>query len=344
MLCRTSTIRHKNSGVSLKTPLLIPSFSSKGFAKSKKDGKSEIGRVLETTNEFLADVFLISAYDIHYGHLPCPTEMSSTPEIIFVDSGGYEVSTDSDYSSVIDPVPNPEPWSIENLESVFDNWPDYIPAVFVSFDHPDERKPFCDQIVAARRLFRGFRHQLTLLLLKPETKNQTTLDSTISSAVANPSELGSFDIVGVTEKELGSKMIDRMSQIARLRRAMDEVQVEVPIHVFGALDPLSVCLYFISGAEVFDGLSWLRYSYNDGLCIYTHNQGVVKYGLHTPDNLVRSRAISDNCYTLQTLQQRMQEFETTGDFDKLAPHAKLLTNAHDSLTTRIKKTLIKSWR
>ena len=42
MLYRTSTIRHRDSGVPLKTPLLIPSFSSKGFAKSKKDGKSDV--------------------------------------------------------------------------------------------------------------------------------------------------------------------------------------------------------------------------------------------------------------------------------------------------------------
>ena len=63
-LCRTSTIRHKSSGVRLRTPLLIPSFSSKGFARSKSDGKSEIGGILATANEFLTEAYLISAYDI----------------------------------------------------------------------------------------------------------------------------------------------------------------------------------------------------------------------------------------------------------------------------------------
>ena len=88
----------------MKTPLLIPSFSSKGFARSKRDGKNEIGKILETAGEFLTEVFLISAYDIYYKHLPCPSELSCTPELIFVDSGGYEISTDRDYSSVIDPL------------------------------------------------------------------------------------------------------------------------------------------------------------------------------------------------------------------------------------------------
>ena len=61
MLCRTSTILHKDSEVSKTTPLLIPSFSSKGFARSKKDGKSEIGKILAMAGEFLTEVFLISA-------------------------------------------------------------------------------------------------------------------------------------------------------------------------------------------------------------------------------------------------------------------------------------------
>ena len=291
MLCKTSTIRHKDSGVSLTTPLLIPSFSSKGFARSKKDGKSEIGKILETTDEFLTEVFLISAYDIFYKHLPHPSDMSCTPEMIFVDSGGYEISTDCDYSSVIDPVPSPELWKTENLESVLDNWPNHVPAVFVSFDHPDDRKPFTDQVADARRLFRKRLQHLTLLLLKPETKAQKTIKETIKSAMANPEELGKFDIVGVTEKELGRNMIDRMSQIAKLRMAMDEAGVKTPLHIFGALDPLSVCLYYISGAEIFDGLSWLRYGYKNGLCIYTHNLGAVEYGLHASDDLVRLRAL-----------------------------------------------------
>jgi hypothetical protein len=34
---------------------------------------------------------------------------------------------------------------------------------------------------------------------------------------------------------------------------LDEAGVKSPIHVFGALDPLTVCLYFVAGAEVFDG-------------------------------------------------------------------------------------------
>lgn len=339
MLCRTSTILHKDSGVSLRTPLLIPSFSSKGFARSKRNGKSEIGEILAAAGEFLTEAFLISAYDIYYEHLPSPSEMPFTPELVFVDSGGYEISTDYDYSSVMVPLQQSECWTCERLESVYENWPDQIPAILVSFDHPEERKPFAEQVADARRLFRARSQHLTLLLLKPETKEQKTLDRTIRAASADAGELGRFDVIGVTEKELGRTMLDRMAQITKLRLAMNEADVTSPLHIFGALDPLTVCLYFISGAEIFDGLTWLRYAYQNGVCVYTHNQGVMKYDLTITDDNLRSRVFSENYYVLQSLQQRLRDFETTCNFDKLSPHGDLLADAYDSLKTRFKGRL-----
>jgi hypothetical protein len=316
--------------------LLIPSFSSKGFARSKKGEKSEIGNILAASGEFLTEAFLISAYDVFYGHIPKPKELPFTPEFIFLDSGGYEISTDRDYSSVIDPLPAAEPWDLPKLQSVLDEWPDEIPIVIVSYDHPDERKPIAQQVTDARKFFRRYPQHLHLLLLKPEKDTQSLVGDALKSAIADAKQLGSFDLIGVTEKELGRSMLDRMVQIARLRRAMDDVDVHIPIQVFGSLDPLSVCLYYVSGAELFDGLTWIRYGYDEGRCLYTHNLGVLKYGIHVSDNLVKSRAIADNCYCLQDLQRRLREFEATKERDKLSPHQKLIKNACDSLATRLK--------
>jgi hypothetical protein len=338
-LTRTSTIRHKSSDVSLKTPLLIPSFSSKGFARSKGDGKSEIGKILAASGEFLTEAYLISAYDIYYGDIPRPDDLPFTPDLIFLDSGGYEISTDRDYSSVIDPLPAPNDWDVEKLTSVLDAWPAQIPVVIVSYDNPDERHPFSDQVKAARKLVKKYPQHLHLLLLKPETKGQTLLDDTLKATMARASDLGSFDLVGATEKELGRSMLDRMAQIAKLRLAMDEADVTIPIHVFGSLDPLSACLYFLSGAEVFDGLTWIRYAFDDGRCVYTHNFGVLAYGVHERDDRVKARTLAGNYYKLQELQQRLRDFEATENFEKLGPHGQLLSDAFDSLKTRLKGRL-----
>ena len=337
MLCKKSTLRHKDSGITLDTPLLIPSFSSRVFPNSTITRiKSDLRKTFETASEFLTDVLLISAYDIHYGYLPRPTAFPHTTELIFVDSGGYEISESSDYSTVSDRRFRPKPWTIDNLKSVFENWPDEVPAVFVSFDHPDERKPLATQASEARQLFRNHRQHLTLLLLKPETREQTTLKKTINAAVGDAGDLGGFDIIGVAEKELGRTMMERMCEVARLRIAMDNAGVGAPLHVFGALDPLSVCLYYISGAEIFDGLTWIRYAYDEGVCVYKHNFAAKRYGLNVSDDGVQSRCLSDNVYTLADLRERMQVFESTGDFDKLRPHDELVKDASESLQARFK--------
>ena len=336
MLARSSTIRHKPTGVSLETPLLIPSFSSKGFARSKGDRKSEIGKILVATGEFLTETYLISAYDIYYQDLPKPLELPFIPEMIFLDSGGYEISTDRDYASVLDPVPAPEPWDLDKWASVVSDWPDELPLVAVSYDHHDERSSFLEQVELARKRFRNCKGHLHSFLLKPETPSAKTLNQALKSVVSNASELGSFDIIGVTEKELGRSMLERMTQIAKLRIAMNDAEVTAPIHVFGALDPLSVCLYFISGAEIFDGLTWIRYAYNEGRCIYTHNHGALNYGLHVKDDFVKQRAMTENLYCLEDLQRRLREFKITKKFEKLEPHEDFLSNAYDSLKTKLK--------
>lgn len=334
MFRKTSKLTHQASGVAVHTPLLVPSFSSKGFALPNPGGTNEVGRIYEATSEFITETCLISAYDIFHGHLPRPADLPYTPELLFVDSGGYEVSGDYGYSAIARPAVPSRDWTLDDLQSVLAFWPEHVPAVFVNYDHPDIRQPFPGQVSDAIALFSTLPNHLSLFLLKPETKSQRLLDKAIAAATACPASLSSFDIVGVTEKELGSTMLKRMSQITRLRRAMDKTGVTAPIHVFGALDPVSVCLYYVSGAEIFDGLTWLRYAYSDGMAMYTHNVGAVHYGLHFSDDRVRSRAIAENCYELEALQNRLLDFASRGDYKKLHPHTALVKNAVDSLRAR----------
>jgi hypothetical protein len=104
-------------------------------------------------------------------------------------------------------------------------------------------------------------------LLKPQAKEEHTLESALRVLGGQVGELVAFQLLGVTEKELGNSSLERMVRIAKLRQALDDASLRIPIHVFGALDPLSVCLYFVAGAEVFDGLTWSRYAYRSGQCI-----------------------------------------------------------------------------
>ena len=291
------------------------------------------------TSEFITDSYLVSAYDIFHGHLPNPREFPNTPELIFLDSGGYEASTGFDSSMPATAYYHPMAWSVADLVCVLDDWPSDVPAVFVSFDHPLLRVPFLRQVELAGQTLRGRRDHLTLLLLKPEKKERTTLRQTIAAASSDVNELGRFDIVGVTEKELGGTMLDRMAQVAKLRLSMDEGAVTAPIHVFGALDPLSVCLYFISGAEIFDGLSWLRYGYHNGVSIYPQNWRTLNRGLWEPDRSSVNHMVTGNYYAMLQLKHRLSEFAQSGDWQKLEPHSRLISDAWDSLRSRFRGRL-----
>ena len=340
MLARTNTICHRTSGVSLETPLLVPSFSSKGFFSTHKDGKSEseLRTVFAASGEFITETCLVSAYDIHYDLLPKPTELDWKPELIILDSGGYEASRDRDYSAVVELEPKPRSWSHENYRSVLKTWPDEIPGMFVNYDHPDQRQPFPGQVKDARSIVRAWPQHLHCFLIKPETKEQKTIVEPLKTAFANADDLRSFDVVGVTEKELSASKLSRMTEIARLRRALDEADVKAPIHVFGALDPLSVWLYFVAGAELFDGLTWLRYAYSNGECVYKHNFSDREYGVHVrDDNNLRMRILAHNMYELEKIKRRMQDFTTEQDFRKIGRSADLVQEAYGSLKTNLRR-------
>jgi hypothetical protein len=80
--------------------------------------------------------------------------------------------------------------------------------------------------------------------------------------------------------------------------------------VFGSLDPVTSILYFLAGAEIFDGLTWLKYSYYNSSAIYTSNYGVLnpELGINTIDSRIKSFTISKNTYYLDKMKYTMKDF------------------------------------
>jgi len=333
MLYRSTTIRHP-SGVSLKTPLLVPSFSSRGFRFDKKD-RSEIRDVFINTAEILTESMLVSAYDIAHGHLPRPERFPCTPSLIIVDSGGYETGADHDYSSIYRHVHNSKAWSLKQFQDVLDVWPSRIPAIFVNYDKNSVGQTLDKQLTGATKLFSRYPNQMHTFLLKPTGRCKGLLRNTVKLLEPVVKDLGGFSIIGITEKELGHTMLDRMETVAVLRGILDKAGVKSPIQVFGALDPLSSCLYFLAGAEVFDGLTWLRFAYVGGQCVYPHNYGVLSAGVDGHDDFIQSKMFSDNYSELRKLQLAMRDFASTNSFAKLKPHDEFFQSAYDSLVGRI---------
>ncbi len=119
-------------------------------------------------------------------------------------------------------------------------------------------------------------------------------------------------MIGVTEDEIGESMADRLGFLMELRRALETAGVSTPIHVFGGLDPLMTPLYFWAGADVFDGLSWIRYAYEGGRFLYAKSFVTTEYPespVWSAYGMMRQR----NIRALTDLQISMQKFLTTGD-------------------------------
>ena len=316
MFCRTSKLIHPASGASLETPLLVPSFSSKAFGFGH-GGKPEVHRVLDAAQEFITRTCLVSAYDVHYGYVPQPQDLVVTVDLMFLDSGGYEASDDRDLSAVEKPIHRPEEWDAAKLRSIWDHWPASLPTVLVSYDHSNHRRPVTEQLRDAKQAVLAKPGHLHSFLLKPEAREDRSLESALRALQAQVGELTGFQLLGVTEKELGNSPLERMVRIAGLRQALDDASVGIPIHVFGALDPLSVCLYFVAGAEVFDGLTWSRYAYKSGQCVYVHNHATMTYGLEVNDDEARVHTIKDNLRYLDQLERSLRRLAETREWTHL---------------------------
>jgi hypothetical protein len=317
MLAKRRSVMFKGSEVE-RTPLLVPSFSSKGFP--------DIRKILEYGAELIDGTALISAYDVHYRHIKPPFNF---PTLMFLDSGGYEASKEAELSDFGDREHIPRAWSQEMHEEQLRKWKSKIPTVVISYDHPKERLPIPEQIARAKAMAPGRTDLIREILLKPETSDQTLLH--IEPVIQNVHALAAFDIIGLTEKEVGNSILDRMKHIAQLRQALDRAGLNIPVHVFGSLDTVTTPMYFLAGADIFDGLTWLRFAFHEGQTLYKHNYGALKFGVGTKAHVIDGRCWNDNYYYIKNMELEMQRFLQTQNFNSFKYHGPMFQDAYQNV-------------
>jgi hypothetical protein len=307
------------SGAHFETPLLVPSFSSKGFSFNSKEKKedddiSEVYAALEVSREFLTESVLLSAYDLHYGHIPFKEENFFT-ELTFVDSGGYETASNYDFATVSKYNYDVKGWSNKKLVTALNRLPESKDTIIVSYDHGNHRVNIKEQINAAENLFSKFPKMLGDFLIKPETRSAEVIS--VSNVIAEINSLKKFLVIGITERELGNSILNRMLSIAQLKEALNNSGNHAPIHIFGSLDPITSILYFLAGAEIFDGLTWLKYSYDKGAATYQSNYGITndELGIHTRDSQVKYKSMVSNVLYLAKMKIAMKNFSKSEDYN-----------------------------
>jgi len=153
----------------------------------------------------------------------------------------------------------------------------------------------------------------------------------MDSIAAQVQHLHHFQAVGVTEKEIGNSVLDRMRNIAHLRRELKRVHLDLPIHVFGSLDTITTLFYFIAGADIFDGLTWLRYAFNQGHTIYRQDYGIGEFGVDTKSPKVEALCWSKNYSYMREMQLEMRRFLIGHDFEVFKYHGSILKAAYENI-------------
>jgi hypothetical protein len=256
------------NAIDVRTPILIPSFSSKAFLKEADKNLPEIRWIWTNVKDYLTDTALISSYDIYYDYLPVELD---GPNILFVDSGGYEKQKDDELSRVLHGVFKPPKWSPEEHTQAISKIKTFSSLALVSLD---TRGDIATQIRAAKDFFASHQEVATDFLIKP---SPTASVITTQEVEASAHLFDSFDLIGVAEKELGDTLAERLRTIACLRTALSNTGLETPIHILGCLDPITIWLFFLCGADVFDGLLWLRLIFQEYFPVYL-NSWAALYG------------------------------------------------------------------
>ena len=361
MLARRRKLKLRN-GIQVDLPLLVPSFSSKGFkfkrSPAKKKRYSLVSNDLATQGPTITGAILLSAYDIFYENFISAHSYLKGKEIVFIDSGAYELSPEYDSTEpkhdprLIFPAKQQDqqrflkklikdlpatihrPFSEEDYRVVLRKLKKDLPIVIPNFDADSMGKTIKEQVVAAQTLFKDFPNHTRNFIIKP-TQKKSSLD--IDDIIGHVNKLPAFDIVGVTEKELGTNLLDRLKNIAKLRAAMDREKIDLPIHVWGGLDPIITPLYFFVGAEIFDGVSWLRYAYHKGMAIYRDCHSVIELSIENSLDRARQMTLTKNLIFLEDLATRLREFVDKGaeSFGMFDSQEEAFGRAYRTLATKI---------
>ena len=340
---RETTFTHPLGGV-IDLPLLIPSFSSKGFdfitERQSKPKKilSIATNALEEFGRYLAESYLLSAYDIHHKHFRRPNRFFGNTALIFLDSGGYELSPEFDSSE-------PKLTPVRELPFTRDDYTGTLnslcrkhnenPFVIANYDWGTKNQSFKHQIKDARAIFKKHPYWASNFLLKPHTANSKVID--IDNVIPVLQELREFNVIGITEKELGKNLIDRLKRLTSLRLELNKRSIKAPIHVWGGLDPLITPLYFFAGADMFDGVSWLRYSYHDGVAVNRESYPVLSGSLTLSKDHSIALAINENLRVLQGIATSLRSFASsnTPNFDMFASKGNFFEKAYKAMRANI---------
>lgn len=280
------------------TPLLVPSFSSRGF-------QDPLG-VVKSYSPYTSRCCLVSAFDVHYDVLP--SEWRDIADFMILDSGGYEAYASSELSS-------PRSWDVEKYRTVIENLGLATAYLLVTFDYNIRENPYERQVAEASALCEAYPRYDWDFLVKPEGPGRREINA--DAVVKRVDSLDPFAAIGFVEDELGNSIWARAKNIRRIRESLGEQGLEIPIHVFGCLDPLRIPIYVLSGADIFDGLEWIRWAFTEEGLVRFSSLAAGDGDLDLPDDERGTRAVLNNIKMLTALEVSLRKLLRSRDISDL---------------------------
>lgn len=296
------------------TPLLIPSFSSKGnLLILNREGRyvSDNYDLPHALDIRLSKSYLISAYDIYYGLMPQEPSYWPYTEYLFIDSGGYETNDSFDLSERNKFNYKVFPWDYKKMETIYEKvvaCPKFKnTAIILSVF--DGNGTFEQQLQSAISLKNKFPTATINFIIKMNFQTKELL-RVLNRKI---SQLALFPILGFTEKELGDSLKERLLNLINIRQKLTAGGWHGYIHIFGGLEPNLVKLYYCAGADIFDGLSWQRVRYWNNSTLFEPGKYMISYNefenkyLMMIDNLAYMQDLSN---TLSVMEGKREEYLT----------------------------------
>ena len=295
----------------VRTPLIAPSFSSRGFPY--------VSDIWEEFRHKLFGVCLVSAYDVAAGRIPA--DVAEMVNVVIVDSGLYETNKGwIDSGDLYIPSSAPD-WTREQYHEAVKSIDERGNTVLVNFDQVGMLE---DQIARVLEDFSLATCAASDFLVKPsgptELVNVPKLNQHLEA-------LKQFGVVGITAREAGNSFLKRCSSIVMLRDMLNDAGLETPIHVFGAINPYEVLAYFFCGADIFDGLNWLRLAFRNSGSVPIDETATedMRWNLMEWDLQAVQRTY--NLTLLFRLQEAMREYATSGALESLVEEFPLASQA-----------------
>ena len=288
--------------VGVSTPLIVPSFSSCGFP--------HVAEIYDLMKDKLYGVCLVSALDIASSLIP--TDVTDEVNLVLIDSGTYEARNTA--SRQIDDCMSEANggWVRQEYLAIAGCIDPGSNVILVNYDGVESVE---QQIRQASEDFSHAPHAASDFLVKPESPAQPV---NVARLAQHTNQLEQFNVVGITAREAGNSLVQRCSTIVMLRDALDDAGLNLPIHVFGAITPLEVLTYSFCGADIFDGLSWLRLRFNENGSAPIEEAAFDVGMSNLTDFELRAREWLSNLRRLYRLQESLRRYGLSKDLDGLA--------------------------